>query len=103
LELHASMNDLAGEIESEDSLLGDEQGTRHYKQGSDVHGRWMGIARPDLRLAQAAACRHHRWDGRVGWTGLFESVARPTIWIARLEITSFLFMLVWVPEHLCHG
>ena len=35
-----------GEIVSEDSLLGDEQGTRHYKQGSDVHGRWMGILRP---------------------------------------------------------
>jgi hypothetical protein len=37
----------------------------------------------------------------LGWMGLFEPSAPQTIWIARLEITSFTFMLVWVPEHVC--
>src|SRR5262245_3208757 len=36
-----------------------------------------------------------------GWIGFFEPISPPRIWIARLEMTSLAFMLVWVPLPVC--
>ena len=36
-----------------------------------------------------------------GWTGFLEPFSPPSISIARFEMTSFAFMLVWVPEPVC--
>ncbi len=36
-----------------------------------------------------------------GWTGDFEPSSPPASSIARFAITSFTFMLVWVPEPVC--
>ena len=33
-----------------------------------------------------------------GWTGVLEPTTPPAIWMARLEITSLVFMLVEVPD-----
>ena len=38
----------------------------------------------------------------LGWTGDFEPSSPPAISIARLAMTSLTFMLVWVPEPVCH-
>ena len=37
-----------------------------------------------------------------GWTGSFEPRTPPASSIARFAITSFTFMLVWVPLPVCH-
>ena len=45
------------------------------------------------------------WDmftWSFGWTGFFEPFSPPMISIARFEMTSFVFMLDWVPEPVCH-
>jgi hypothetical protein len=41
-------------------------------------------------------------DVIVGCTGFFAPSGAPNISFARLAITSFRFMLVWVPEPVCH-
>jgi len=38
----------------------------------------------------------------LAWTGVFEPICPPRSWIARLAITSLAFMLVCVPEPVCH-
>lgn len=38
----------------------------------------------------------------LGWTGFLLPISPPRIWIARFEITSFVFMLDWVPLPVCH-
>ncbi len=45
------------------------------------------------------------WDmltSSLGWTGTLEPITPPAISMARLEITSLAFMLVWVPLPVCH-
>ena len=42
------------------------------------------------------------FTGSFGWTGSFEPIVPPRISIARFEITSFAFMLLCVPEPVCH-
>ena len=37
-----------------------------------------------------------------GWIGDFEPTSAPAIWIARFAMTSFAFMLLCVPEPVCH-
>ena len=37
-----------------------------------------------------------------GCTGCCEPSVPPTSWMQRLEMTSFTFMLDWVPEPVCH-
>ena len=37
----------------------------------------------------------------LGWMGFLEPISPPVISIPRLEMTSFTFMLVWVPEPVC--
>ncbi len=37
----------------------------------------------------------------LGWTGVFEPIAPPSISMARLEITSLAFMFDCVPEPVC--
>ena len=44
------------------------------------------------------------WDmftSSLGWIGFFDPISPPAISIARFEITSFTFMLVWVPLPVC--
>jgi hypothetical protein len=44
------------------------------------------------------------WDmltSSLGWTGTFDPISPPAISIARLEITSLAFMLLWVPLPVC--
>ena len=44
------------------------------------------------------------WDlftWSLGWTGFFEPNLPFIIWIARLAMTSFTFIFVWVPEPVC--
>ncbi len=38
----------------------------------------------------------------LGWTGSFDPITPPASSMARLEITSLAFMLVWVPLPVCH-
>ena len=38
----------------------------------------------------------------LGWTGCYEPSVPPTSWMHRLEMTSFTFMLDWVPDPVCH-
>ena len=45
-------------------------------------------------------CDMFTWS--FGCTGDFEPSSPPAISIARLEMTSFTFMFVWVPEPVCH-
>ena len=45
-------------------------------------------------------CDMFTWS--FGCTGVFEPSSPPGISIARLEMTSFTFMFVWVPEPVCH-
>jgi hypothetical protein len=37
----------------------------------------------------------------LGWTGFLEPISPPSISMARFEMTSLAFMLVWVPEPVC--
>ena len=44
------------------------------------------------------------WDmltSSLGWTGVFEPITPPASSMARLEMTSLAFMLVWVPLPVC--
>ncbi len=38
----------------------------------------------------------------LGWTGVFDPITPPASSMARLEMTSLAFMLVWVPLPVCH-
>ncbi len=45
------------------------------------------------------------WDmltSSLGWTGVFDPMTPPASSMARLEMTSLAFMLVWVPLPVCH-
>ena len=45
-------------------------------------------------------CDMFTWS--FGWTGVLDPSSPPAISIARFEMTSFAFMLLWVPEPVCH-
>ncbi len=38
----------------------------------------------------------------LGWIGVLDPRVPPTSWTARLLMTSLTFMLLWVPEPVCH-
>ena len=44
-------------------------------------------------------CDRFTWS--FGWIGSFEPTTPPSIWMARLETTSLVFILDWVPEPVC--
>ena len=72
-------------------------------------GRWgSGVAMIAVAAAMCIAvgnvslddCDMFTWS--LGCTGDFEPITPPGISIARFEMTSLTFMLVWVPEPVCH-
>ncbi len=54
------------------------------------------------RQSHNANCANVDSPWSLGCTGVFDPRAPPANSIARLAMTSFVFMFVWVPDPVCH-